>query len=55
MLLDEIRQRQDVVVDENDALAGRARDAGVAALGKSRVRLFDHGERDTSPALARAR
>ena len=36
MLFDEVRQRQHVVVDEDDALAARSRDAGVARVGQAR-------------------
>ena len=50
----EHRRRQHVVVDERDALAGAARDPGVARFREAAVALIDHGEparRDPPRAL----
>src|ERR1700722_2136399 len=45
MLLHEVRKHEHVVVDKNDALAGRARDSGVPSGGKSAVGLAYDGKR----------
>ena len=65
MLRDKVRQRQHVVVDEDDALAARARDAGVAGraspplgcattvkrTGRARARRLDHRRRCVGRAV----
>ena len=53
VLFDEVRQRKHVVVDEDDSLAARSRDTGVARGGQARVALT-HDDEGTSRAAARA-
>ncbi len=52
MLFDEVRQRKHVVVDEDDSLAARSRDTGVARGGQARVALT-HDDEGAGRAAAR--